>query len=313
MLRVLVVGEVCEDIILHNPKSIPVLGENIWSEDITVTMGGSASYVATALAHLGLHVELWSTFGDDVTGSHLVQQISGYGVDCNFVKKIQGMDTTRCMVVCDSFRKKFIGCSPMLPMILPPEIRLDHTDIVYMAGYLLYPELWREETFFFFLRKARIMGIPVMLDGQFLPISSNPIKMARLSEVLPLTHTFFAAQKEARQLTGSILPDVAGKELLDMGVEYVVLKQGAEGCVVMSKDVTLKIPGHPVHAYDSVGAGDLFGAAYSYGLVNRWSIRTCAEFATVFSALSLEKYKGFKKYPSIEEVSKTIEKNKEME
>ena len=81
MLRVLVVGEVCEDIILHNPKSVPVLEENIWSEDITVTMGGSASYVATALAHLGLRVELWSTVADDVTGRHLVQQISKYVVD----------------------------------------------------------------------------------------------------------------------------------------------------------------------------------------------------------------------------------------
>jgi len=312
MLRVLVVGEVCEDIILHNPKSVPILGENIWSEDITVTIGGSASYVATALAHLGLHVELWSTVGDDVAGRHLVQQISGYGVDCNFVKKIKRMNTTRCIIVGDSSGKKPIGCSPMLPMILPPENRLDYTDIVYLAGYLLYPELWIEKTFFF-LRKARRMGIPIVLDGQFLPTSFNPIKMARLSEVLPLTNTFFAAQKEARQLTGSALPDVAGKELLDMGVEYVVLKQGAEGCVVMSKEVTLKIPGYQVNAYDSVGAGDLFGAAYSYGLVNRWSIRTCAKFATVFSALSLEKYKGFKKYPSIEEVSKIIEKNKETE
>jgi len=312
MLRVLVVGEVCEDIILHNPKSVPVLGENIWSEDITVTMGGSASYVATALAHLGLHVELWSTVGDDVSGRYLVQQISGYEVDCNFVKKIQEMNTTRCIIIYGPSGKKFIGCSPMLPMILPPEIRLNYVDIVYLAGYLLYPELWREEIFSF-LRKARIMGIPVMLDGQFLPISFNPIKMAQLSEVLPLTHTFFAAQKEARQLTGSTLPDVAGKKLLDMGVEYVVLKQGAEGCVVISKEITLKIPGYPVNTYDSVGGGDLFGAAYSYGLVNRWSIRTCARFATVFSALSLKKYKGFKKYPSIDEVSKIIKKNKEME
>ena len=312
MLRALVVGEVCEDIILHDPKSVPVLGENIWSEDITVTMGGSASYVATVMAHLGLHVELWSTVGDDVSGRYLVQQISEYGVDCNFVKKIQGMNTTRCIIVYDSSGKKFIGCSPMLPMILPPEIRLDYADIVYLAGYLLYPELWREEIFLL-LRKARIMGIPVVLDGQFLPISFNPIKMAQLSEVLPLTHTFFAAQKEARQLTGSALPDVAAKELLDMGVEYVALKQGAEGCVVMSKEVTLKIPAYSVNAYDSVGAGDLFGAAYSYGLVHKWNMPTCAKFATVFSALSLEKYKGFKKYPSIEEVSKTIEKNKEME
>lgn len=312
MLRVLVVGEVCEDIILHNPKSVPVLGENIWSEDITITMGGSASYVATALAHLGLHVELWSTVGDDVAGKNLIQQISEYEVDCNFVKKIKGMNTTRSIIICESSGKKFIGCSPMLPIILPLENRLDHTDIVYLAGYLLYPELWKKEIFLF-LRKAQIMGIPVVLDGQFLPISFNPIKIAQLSKVLPFIHTFFTAQKEARQLTGSTLPDVAGKELLDMGVEHVVLKQGAKGCVVMSKEVTLKIPGYPVNAYDSVGAGDLFGAAYSYGLVNRWSIRTCAKFATVFSALSLEKYKGFKKYPSIEEVNKIIEKNKEME
>ena len=45
-MNVVVLGELCEDILMHNPNSVEVFEQKIWAKDVTVTAGGSAVYVA---------------------------------------------------------------------------------------------------------------------------------------------------------------------------------------------------------------------------------------------------------------------------
>ena len=45
-MNVVVLGELCEDILMHNPNSVEVFEQKIWAKDVTVTAGGSAVYVS---------------------------------------------------------------------------------------------------------------------------------------------------------------------------------------------------------------------------------------------------------------------------
>lgn len=302
MCKVVVIGELCEDILMHNPETVEVLGKRVWAEDITITTGGSASYAATALTHLGAKVRLCAVVGNDDAGVRMVRQLSGLGVDCGLVTVLPNHKSTASMLVCRGAEKTFLGCSPMLPMILPEIDAVCDADLIYIAGYMLFPEFWTDEAYAFFAELRR-RGIPLALDGQLLPISDlDPIEAGRLQRIFPLAEVFFAAKKEAVQITGNSSPGVAGELLLQMGCNTVVLKQGANGCVVMFGEKTVKAQSYPVEAYDTVGSGDVFGASYCHGMLNGWDTQRCADFASVFTALSLGRYQTYKQYPAATEV-----------
>ncbi len=304
MKKILIIGQLCQDIIMHNPQSVSVMGQNVWAEDIIVTFGGSAAYVSTALEHLGMEVDLWSTVGDDDTGLHITANIEKLGVDLSHVKVLKGMKTTRSMIVSKYSKKEFIGCSPMLPMVLPSCSVLENTCLIYIAGYMLYPELWSKDIFDF-LEKANKIKIPILLDCQLNPTLNDSFKLSKISELLRLTHTFFMAEKEAAHIFGSIDRDMILKKILPLGVQNIILKHGDKGSELLGKNKGFFVKGYKVNAFDNVGAGDIYGAGYAYGVMKNWDILECIKFSTVFSALSLTKYEHYKEYPSLNDV-KTI-------
>ena len=73
-------------------------------------------------------------------------------------------------------------------------------------------------------------------------------------------------------------------------------------------DPTMQLRYLPIRSgCDSVGSGDLFGAGYSFGILQGWEPRECTRFAAVFTALSLGKYDTHKILPSFEKVSQILE------
>jgi sugar/nucleoside kinase (ribokinase family) len=325
MKKALILGEVCQDIIVHDPRSVKVLEQPVWAGDVLTVAGGSAVFVASALNHLGIPVELWSTLGEDEVGLQLIDEMTGRGIDCRFVKRLPGYATTRSVIVCEQESKDFIGCTAMLPLQIPDQICAESVSLLYIAGYMLFPELWETKTISL-IEKTHHLGIPVVVDSQQLPIPGDMVTKTRLREIMPHVSVFLVARREAKQLTGSQEPLVAGREFLSMGVETAVMKQGEEGCTVLTTVqpeqndygqpvgevngrpyYAITVPAYPVKVYDSVGSGDLFGAGYSFGILQGWGPRECTRFAAVFTALSLGKYDTHKILPSFEKVSQILE------
>jgi sugar/nucleoside kinase (ribokinase family) len=100
-------------------------------------------------------------------------------------------------------------------------------------------------------------------------------------------------------------------QLLKTGLRTAVLKRGNQGAIAFDKDGACHSGGYAVDAYDAIGSGDIFGAAYTYCLMNCLSTRQCVEFANVFAALSLVRYKERKQFPSEETVLKIIKEREE--
>lgn len=306
LYKVIVVGELCEDILMHNPDSVEVLGMKVWAEDINVTAGGSLTYSSEVLKRLGVDVNLCTVVGDDSRGQRLLARMLDIGANCDQVKILPNSKTTASMMICKGEEKEFLGCSPMLPMILPGIDMLNDADMVYIAGYMLYPELWTDKAYDFF-KEVKTRNIHIAMDAQMFPnYNLDCKKLAKIDRILPFVDTFFVARKEALQIVESDEPEFVGQKLLDMGCDTVVLKQGKDGCIIKTKNETVKVCNYPVDAYETVGSGDIFGASYCYGVLNNWGIKECAEFATVFTALSLKEYEEYKEYPDIKTVQKIL-------
>ena len=111
-MNVVVLGELCEDILMHNPNSVEVFEQKIWAKDVTVTAGGSAVYVSQALSRMGVDVRLCAVVGDDESGKRMLRDLQAFPVDCSMVRMLPNSDTTRSIVICDGPEKDFKGCSP---------------------------------------------------------------------------------------------------------------------------------------------------------------------------------------------------------
>lgn len=306
-MKVVVLGELCEDILMHAPNSVEVFGQKVWAKDITITAGGSAVYVSQALSKMGVQVKLCTVVGDDDSGRRLVHSLKEFPVDCSMVRVLPGANTTRSIVICSGAEKDFKGCSPMLPLYLPEFRELEGIQMLYVAGYILYPELWTEETRNL-LRKVKAHGIKVALDVQMFPVNGfDQLKFSRFEKILPYIDIFFAAKKEAMGLLGTEDPSICIKQLCRMGfLGTAIFKRGRDGCVVTDGETFFQRPSYTVEAYDTVGSGDIFGASYCYGVLNGWDKKQCADYASVYTALSIGEYQAVKNYPTKEAVKAVL-------
>jgi sulfofructose kinase len=82
---------------------------------------------------------------------------------------------------------------------------------------------------------------------------------------------------------------------------------GEHGSLVWQSGMTadsklLFVPAVPIQSVDTLGAGDVWHAAYCYGLVNNIGLRKTVEFANTAAAMKCEQLWGRLGAPTLEEV-----------
>jgi 1-phosphofructokinase family hexose kinase len=84
--------------------------------------------------------------------------------------------------------------------------------------------------------------------------------------------------------------DILGNiiNLLDSGIEYVLLSMGAEGALLANKRSIIKVKGQLSRLVTSVGAGDAFLAGFIFGLIKDFDLKNLAIFSTATSLALLE-------------------------
>lgn len=291
MVRALVLGELCLDVIVYNPQSVAVFGQPIWAEDIALRLGGSAAYAAQALHALDLEVSLRGVVGED--DAHWLAHMREEGIDVEGVHRQTGQPMPRCIAICEGGRKRFVACSPFLPY--DPETLaypLEGTSLLYFGGYLLYPELWGGPLARLF-EEANAHHALVALDTQMLPVPPDLFKDKALTPAtMRHVDVLFVNREEAQVLTGHTQSVEAAEELAALGPQVVVIKTGSKGCLTWSQGESILSEPFDVEARDPVGAGDYFGAAFAYGLLQEWNLQKASDFANAFAALCIGRDTG---------------------
>jgi len=89
-----------------------------------------------------------------------------------------------------------------------------------------------------------------------------------LHDVIKKSDIFLLNDEEAIELTGKSDLNEIAKDLQDMGPEIVIIKKGANGCLLVSKTDTIEVPVYDqIELFDPTGAGDSFAG----GLVGYFS------------------------------------------
>ena len=87
-------------------------------------------------------------------------------------------------------------------------------------------------------------------------------RLARLADIVKLS------DDDAAWIYPDLRPADVLEAILAFGPRLVALTRGAGGAVARSRNAAVEVPGMPVHVADTVGAGDIFGAAFVAALVD---------------------------------------------
>lgn len=260
-------------------------------EDIRIGYGGDALNEAVVLRRLGAHVELVSSVGQDETGDRLVRFLEKEGISGAGINRAADAPTSVNIVLVDPQGERYFLTDPHGSM---RRIRReDYLPFLASAGDIIcFPGMF----------VSREMDIPAMeavvaearkKPGRILCAdmtkAKNGERLEDLRGILPMIDYIFPNEAEAELLTGEADARKNARLFTEAGVGCAVIKRGARGCVIATRDELLELPAYPVsRAVDTTGAGDAFAAGFVYGLSRRMTPADCGLFACAAASCIVE-------------------------
>ena len=261
--------------------------------DLVHDGGGQVGTALTAMARLGLRTGYVGTLGDDREGHWLREYFLREGIDVARLRHRHDVGTNICLILVEeATARRAILCHRR---VAPDDLALDEDDrVCVQAARVLHLDGQFMPAAILAARWAREAGVKVCYDG------NHPRE--GLEELLPLVDWLVVAEPFPVAVTGISDPQEAASELLKLGAEVLVVTQGERGCQVSTGGEQFRVPGFPVQAVDTTGAGDAFHGAFIYGMLQGWDLGQTGRFANTVAAINCLTLGGRRGLPSLEDV-----------
>ncbi|WP_104135810.1 5-dehydro-2-deoxygluconokinase [Cryobacterium sp. Y62] len=271
------------------------LQDGVGLEDVSTFgkyLGGSATNVAVAVARHGLNSAVITRTGNDPFGNYVHQELVRLGVSDEFVSGVANLNTP--VVFCEIFPPDdfplYFYRAPKAPDLV---IHADELDLTAIANARIY---WSTVTGLseepsrsahFAAWEARGRSPLTILDLDYLPMFWASPAEASAQVALALGHVTVAVgnKEECEVAVGETDPLRAADALLERGIELAIVKQGPKGVLAKTRTETVEVPPYFVDVVNGLGAGDSFGGALCYGLLQDWPLRRILQFANVAGAI----------------------------
>jgi sugar/nucleoside kinase (ribokinase family) len=283
---IICLGILVADVVGKPLRAVPDPGRLVLVDEMSLHTGGCAINAATALARLGLPVEVIGKVGSDAFGDFVLAALAERGIGCRGIKRDMeaGTSVTMVMVAPDGERRfvHYIGANAHLTLDDIDLSMVQAASILHIAGSLVMPGMDGQPTAEL-LRHARRAGVTTFLDTVW---DDTGRWMDLLAPCLPYIDYFVPSLPEGQALTGLDDPAEIAHALLECGVKTVGLKMGVDGCLMMTGDKPAHhFPAYQVDVVDATGAGDAFAAGFIAGVWQGWPLEQTARFANAVGAL----------------------------
>ena len=280
--------------------------------DYQFGFGGDTSNCAIAAARLGARVGYVTQVGDDTFGESLLALWKREGVATDGVRTVAGAPTGLYFVSHGaqghqfSYRRAGSAASLLAPADLPRAL-LASTRWLHVSGISLAISASACDAALEAIAIARAAGARISFDLNYrarLWPAARALALTR--QVLQGCDLFLPSVDEIEQLTGIAQPAAIVEWAHAQGARAVVLKLGAQGCLVSEGIGATALPGTPVTPVDATGAGDCFAGACLAQLARDASLLDAARVANVAAALSTEGFGAVEPLPTWERVRARI-------
>jgi ribokinase len=281
------VGSIAVDLTVSTPR-VPITGENFRAHSLTIGPGGKGANAAAAIARLGADALLVGCVGDDDFGAMALSALDGYGVDIQAVQKRADERTGTAIIMVDDNGENtilvIIGANSLLTADrVEQSLANSWADLDLILVDFEIPE----EAVAAAVSLGREHGVPVLVDAGP-PRRFHPQTWRAATIISP-------NEAEAAELVGFPVEDDesalrAARELLAQGPAAVVLKRGAAGSLLLTRDETVMVPGFKVDVVDTTGAGDAFTAMLALSVAEGLPLREAVRRGNAAGALAVTRW-----------------------
>ncbi len=294
MPTVLVAGAAVQDFI-YRFDAAPARGTKGRAKDFISIGGGSGANAAVAVVRLGGKGQVLAPLGDDLIGEMIVRGLITEGVDTSKMLRIAGRESPVCSSIVDGDGERTI-LTWHPPHIAPPVID-DPDALVADVDALLtddrYPTLAVP-----LLEAARRRGIPGVLDGD--RAEGDAPQMIKAA-----SHVVFGTPG-LRGTSGISDPTKGLLALRGMTDAFLAVTLGPGGVMWLDGDRVRRMQSFPIHAVDTLGAGDTFHGAFALALAEKMAEPDALRFASAVAAIKCSRFGGRAGVPTRAEVDEFL-------
>jgi 2-dehydro-3-deoxygluconokinase len=266
--------------------------------------GGDTSNAAIAAARSGASVGYITAIGQDGPGDAFMALWAREGIDIATVIRRPDAPTGIYFVTHDADGHHFTfhrtgSAAARLRAAEVPGAAIRAARILHVSGISQAISDGACDAVFHAIALARGAGVRVSYDTN-LRLSLWPAARAAavIHAAIGMADIALPSLDDATALTGLADPDAVADFYLRL-CPLVLLKCGAAGCLVATRDARARIPAHRVAAVDATGAGDAFAGAALARLLAGDDAVSAARYANAAAALSTTGYGAVAPIPRI--------------
>lgn len=320
------------DVLTFGRSSIDLYSNDIGAsfEEITsfgAFVGGSSTNIAVSCSRLSLKTALLTAIGDDQVGNFIMRFLKDEGIDTRYIPTVDGRTSAVILGIepPDRFplvyyRNNAADLQITIDHVL--ETGLDQFRAIVLSGNALSRDPSKTSTLFA-AEHASELGVPLFLDLDFRadqwfdPRAYGVMVRTLLPQIKVVIGTeeevLAASLRDSSQVTikhqqisapeikGNI--DSAIQNILDRGVEVLIVKRGSDGCSVFERGKEeMRVPGFPVEVLNVLGAGDAFAGGFTYGFLQGWDWYKACRMGNACGAIVVTRHGCANFMPTLEEV-----------
>jgi len=299
-----VIGSIVYDLVMQLDH-LPKVGETVTGKGFAKFIGGKGLNQAMQIHRLGSPVTCWGRVGDDEYGKDVLSVLEREKFPTGGIRTIPGEHTAIGMIfVAPDGRNQIGGYHAANMNFSTDEIDAEIENAVRESSIVSVQLEIPIPTNAKALRLAREAGIPTILNAA--PWRDLPDTYQSLVDY------WLVNEIEAGQFFGCDIVTAGDCASLSdhpgivNGSQVWVVTLGDRGAAVVDTDGVHEIPGIPVDAVDSTGAGDSFTGGFAVGIAEGMNPVDAAHFANRVAARSVTKLGGMTGLPSRNEIMDTV-------
>ncbi|MFW5877899.1 MAG: ribokinase [bacterium] len=302
MNKIVVIGSSNIDMLMKMDH-LPARGETVTDAVFQQVFGGKGANQAVAAARSGGDVAFVNCVGDDAYAKTMVNNFKLDGINTEYVFSETGISSGTALIMIGEEGDNYLSVAPGANYRLTPQYIDTVEELLKKAEILVLQYEILPETLAYTLQKAAEHNVRLMLN--FAPARNIDRKLLSKVDILVvneieagfLTNSKVESEKDMEQ---------AAKELLELGVETVVLTLGAEGSYVAGKESKRHIPAFKVTAIDTTAAGDTYCGCLATALTEGKTMDQAVVFASAGAAISVTKMGAQPSAPTRKEIDSFI-------
>ena len=255
--------------------AFPAIGSKVEFEDVSILPGGQTATAIVACQGWGLRTRYVGKLGDDTAATLHHTAFDLTGVESQ-VMTAAGCASAQSIILVDGSGERTVLLKRDSRLALQPA---DLRQSWIMQANALLLDGFDTAAATLAAGWARKAGIPVVADLDEL--------YPGVHALLPLIDYLIVSRDFPAKLTGEDDLETALKVMQRRyGSRLAAATLGPDGVLAWDGETLHYTPAYHVPVVDTTGAGDLFHAAFIYGLVQEWPLRRQLDFACAAAALN---------------------------